>query len=169
MAQKQAQWWLPIALFCLLAAAIGGFLMASHLAGGPPVEIIMPTPTPVSSRQALISGAVTSPGIYDVRNSDRLEDLVRAAGGATSQADPNLIKLTIPRAKESSSPQKVNINTADTWLLEALPGIGETLAKAIISYRKQNGPFRFPEDITRVQGITRRIFERIENLITVGE
>ncbi|MBF8265640.1 MAG: hypothetical protein HW384_1504 [Dehalococcoidia bacterium] len=50
-----------------------------------------------------------------------------------------------------------------------MASIGETLAKAIINYRKQYGPFRFTEDVTRVPGITRRIYERIENLITVGE
>ena len=169
MTPKQAQWWFPIALFFILAAAIGGFLLASNLAGGPPVEIIMPTPTPTSTKQAQIIGAVASPGIYDVRDTDRLEDLVKAAGGATSQADPNLIKLTIPRVNESSTSQKVNINTSETWLLEALPGIGETLAKAIVNYRKQNGSFRFNQDVTKVPGITRRIYERIEHLITVGD
>lgn len=169
MPQKQAQWWLPIALFFILAAVAGGFLVASNLAEGPGVEIILPTHAPVSTRQAQISGAVTSPGIYDVKDTDRLEDLLRAAGGTTSQSNPNLIKITIPRTDESSSPQRININTAEPWLLEALPGIGETLAKAIVSYRRQNGPFRFTEDVTRVPGITRRVYERIENLITVGE
>ena len=169
MAQKQVQWWLPLALFLLLAVAVGGFLLAFNLRGDHQVEIIMPTPTPASNKQAYISGAVVAPGIYDVRASDRLEDLVKAAGGVTSQADSNQIKLVIPRANASSSPQKININTADTWLLEALPGIGETLAKAIVGYRKQNGPFRFTEDVTKVRGITHRIYEMIQNLITVGE
>jgi len=169
MTRKQVQWWLPIALFLLLASAVGGFFLAFNTRQGPPVEIVLPTPTPVSVRQVYIEGAVAAPGIYDVRDRDRLEDLVKAAGGATDQADPNLFKLRIPRISESSSPQRININTADPWLLEALPGIGETLAKAIINYRKQYGPFRFNKDVTNVPGITRRIYERLENLITVGE
>lgn len=48
---------------------------------------------------------------------------------------------------------KVNINTAEAEELMTLPGIGEKRAGDIIAEREENGPFRFPEDITRVKGI----------------
>lgn len=169
MAHKQVQWWLPIALFLFLAAATGGVLLVSNQRGNQPLEIVLPTPTPTLTKQVYIDGAVTTPGLYTAQDSDRLEDLLRAAGGMTNQADPNQIRIIVPRASETSSPQKVNINTADVWLLDALPGIGEGLAKAIINYRNQNGPFRLAQDITKVPGISQRVYERIENLITVGE
>ena len=47
----------------------------------------------------------------------------------------------------------ININTADVETLMTLPGIGEKRARDIITEREENGPFRFPEDITRVSGI----------------
>ena len=55
---------------------------------------------------------------------------------------------------EISLPQgEISINTADAQELEALPGIGEKLAQAIVEEREANGPFRLPEDLTAVSGI----------------
>jgi competence protein ComEA len=47
----------------------------------------------------------------------------------------------------------VNVNTATETQLEDLPGIGPTLAAAIIDERERNGPFRSADDLTRVHGI----------------
>ncbi len=47
----------------------------------------------------------------------------------------------------------VNVNTATEAQLEDLPGIGPTLAAAIVAEREQNGPFRSADDLTRVHGI----------------
>lgn len=63
-------------------------------------------------------------------------------------------------------PQKININRAEAWLLEALPGIGETRAQHIVDHREQNGPFRDITEITSVEGIGRAIYEQIKDLIT---
>ena len=62
----------------------------------------------------------------------------------------------------------VNINTADADTLTALPGIGQVLAKRILAYRQQNGPFRAVEEITNVEGIGEKKAEAILDLITVG-
>jgi comEA protein len=67
-----------------------------------------------------------------------------------------------------SNPQKIDINRADVWLLQALPGIGETKAQAIVDYRIQNGLFRVAEDITKVPGIGASVFEKIKPFITVS-
>ncbi len=40
----------------------------------------------------------------------------------------------------------ININTASPSELDALPGIGPSLANAIITYRNENGPFASPHD-----------------------
>lgn len=48
---------------------------------------------------------------------------------------------------------KLNINTATQEELMTLPGIGEKRAADIVDDRTRNGPFRFPEDITRINGI----------------
>jgi comEA protein len=67
-----------------------------------------------------------------------------------------------------SNPQKIDINRADVWLLQALPGIGETKAQAIVDYRIQNGLFRVVEDITKVPGIGASVFDKIKPFITVS-
>ena len=61
---------------------------------------------------------------------------------------------------------KVNINTADKETLMTLPGVGETRAQAILDDREANGPFRHPEDITRVSGIGETLMEGMLDRIT---
>ncbi len=67
------------------------------------------------------------------------------------------------------TPQKIDINRAEAWLLEALPGIGPSKAQAIIDYREQNGGFGHIAEITEVSGIGDAIYEDIKDLITVGD
>jgi competence ComEA-like helix-hairpin-helix protein len=61
----------------------------------------------------------------------------------------------------------VNINTADSQLLQTLPGIGPKTAERIIEYRETAGRFSSPEDILNVKGIGPKKFERIKALISV--
>ena len=66
-------------------------------------------------------------------------------------------------------PQKIDINRAEVWLLEALPGIGETLAQRIVDYRQQNGPFQHTNELLKVAGIGTTTYEQIKHLITVAD
>ena len=61
----------------------------------------------------------------------------------------------------------VNLNTADIAALTTLPGIGESRAKAIISYREQHGAFAKIEDIMKISGIKQAAFSKIKDKITV--
>lgn len=61
----------------------------------------------------------------------------------------------------------VNLNTADVAALMTLPGIGESRAKAIISYREQHGAFAQIEDIMKISGIKKAAFSKIKDKITV--
>ena len=61
----------------------------------------------------------------------------------------------------------VNLNTADVAALMTLPGIGESRAKAIISYREQHGEFAKIEDIMKISGIKQAAFSKIKDKITV--
>ena len=61
----------------------------------------------------------------------------------------------------------VNLNTADVAALMTLPGIGESRATAIISYREQHGAFAQIEDIMKISGIKQAAFSKIKDKITV--
>ena len=61
----------------------------------------------------------------------------------------------------------VNLNTADVAALMTLPGIGESRAKAIISYREQHGAFAQIEDIMKISGIKQAAFSKIKDKSTV--
>ena len=72
-------------------------------------------------------------------------------------------------APEQSAPAgKVDLNTATAEELMTLPGIGEKRAADIIADREANGPFRIPEDLTRVSGIGEGILEGLIDLVTVS-
>ena len=60
----------------------------------------------------------------------------------------------------------VNLNTADVAALMTLPGIGESRAKAIISYREQHGAFAQIEDIMKISGIKQAAFSKIKDKST---
>ncbi|MBN1369919.1 MAG: helix-hairpin-helix domain-containing protein, partial [Dehalococcoidaceae bacterium] len=68
----------------------------------------------------------------------------------------------------SSSQQKVDLNRAPLWLLEALPGIGEITAEKIIQYRTLHGPFRHIRQLVNVEGIGQATFENLAGKITVA-
>lgn len=67
-----------------------------------------------------------------------------------------------PSAKKEAIPLKsLDINKASLEELMALPGIGEKLAKTIISDREAHGPFKKAEDLLRVKGIGPKNLEKI--------
>jgi competence protein ComEA len=70
--------------------------------------------------------------------------------------------------QSSNTGELIDINNASLEELETLPGIGQSLAQAIIDYRNEFGPFFAIEDIMFVDGIGPATFEDIKNMITVG-
>ena len=72
----------------------------------------------------------------------------------TPSAPSSTVAAAIVGATESSVKSAlVNINTATALELEALPSVGPSTAKAIVSYRTKNGPFGKAEDLLKVPGI----------------
>ena len=72
----------------------------------------------------------------------------------TPSAPSSTVAAAIVGATESSVKSAlVNINTATALELEALPSVGPSTAKAIVSFRLKNGPFGKAEDLLKVPGI----------------
>ncbi len=61
----------------------------------------------------------------------------------------------------------IDINTATKETLTTLPGVGESKAAAIITYREENGQFSTIEDIKKVSGIGDATYDNLKDLITV--
>jgi competence protein ComEA len=65
--------------------------------------------------------------------------------------------------------EPVNINTADaTALAKALNGIGPAKAKAIVTYRDKNGPFKSVDQLALVEGITQKLIDKNRADIRLG-
>ena len=63
----------------------------------------------------------------------------------------------------------VDLNTAEAEELATLPGIGEGLAKRIVDYRTEHGPFEGPEGLMEVSGIGEKKLEELRDYITVSD
>ncbi|MEE8418870.1 MAG: ComEA family DNA-binding protein [Dehalococcoidales bacterium] len=158
--------WTLVILFLAAIIITGGVISLSRLSPGQPLTITGP-PDEQWQGEIYIGGGVNNPGIYDYRADDTLESLVGAAGGPIDGVEPAGLELYVTGTE--SGAQKVDINRAEDWLLEALPGIGETLARRIIDYRQQNGPFRNTNELLNVTGIGEAIYRQIKPLITVAD
>jgi competence protein ComEA len=111
---------------------------------------------------------VANPGIYPWQEGDTIQALLLDTG-VEPDADLSHIEIYVPREGEEQSPQKIDINRAEPWLLEALPGIGEVAAQAIVDYRDENGSFKRIEDLLQVKGIGEGTLEKIKDYITVSD
>ena len=81
--------------------------------------------------------------------------------------DDLIFKPTSSTAKTVETKWVVNINTASAEELMMLDGIGEALAERIIDYRDEHGDFETVWDVVNVSGISRNLFNKIYEHITV--
>jgi competence protein ComEA len=147
-------------LSCLAFASFLVFTSCS-----PPAEVTIITRTTSDQGLIFIGGNVNNPGLYPYSVDDRIADLVSAAGGLKEGADAAEVKLFYD---VQDYPQKIDINRAEAWLLEALPDVGATTAQNIIAYRQANGPFQNIDDLLKVPGIGPSTLAKIAPYIAVG-
>lgn len=148
----------------------------------------------INEMKVYISGEISKEGVYEFEDGDRLDDLIKKAGGLTENADEkdlNLamkledeMKIYIPSIYEvssddandtipiitsdskDSSKDKVNINNASKEELMTLPNIGDKRADSILEYRESN-KFETVEDLKNVNGIGEKFYQSLKDLITV--
>ncbi len=140
-----------------------------------------------------IKGAVKVPGIYQLKNQQRIWDALALAGGVSEEADTAQVNyaqkvkdqmiIYVPKKGESvaqsletlqeSAPaqqnqeEKINVNTATEAELQTISGIGAKKAQEIIRFRDEQGPFKTIEELKNVPGIGEKTVERLKDMLTV--
>jgi competence protein ComEA len=142
-----------------------------------------------------VAGAVAHPGVVRVSADARVIDAVHAAGGGLPGADLDRLNLaakvvdgqriavalvgqpapaesgagatTDGAAGDGTTSGPININTATATQLEELPGIGPSLAAAIIKEREKRGGFKAVGELQDVRGIGELRFADIKDLVSV--
>lgn len=130
-----------------------------------------------------VLGQVANPGLYELRDGDRVVDAISAAGGFGPTADPagvNLARLltdgeqlAVPAVGEApaaaapgvASDGRIDLNTADVAALDTLPRIGPAMAQRIIDWRETNGPLSSVDDLLAVSGIGTKTVEALRPLV----
>jgi competence protein ComEA len=115
-----------------------------------------------------VTGAVAHPGLYRVAKGERAFAAIAAAGGLTSEADPNRLPNLAARLKDgqevkvpakqapgrgSSSTTRVSLNAATAAELAAVPGFTPDLAAAAVRYRQDFGGFTSTRELVTVLGM----------------
>lgn len=158
------------------------------------VPVVTPTTSTVLAVLVVhVDGAVARPGVHDVAAGSRVIDAVEAAGGLTSDADRSRVNLAqavadgqriwVPAIGEDAPPAivggdpsggsdeaagsggLVSLSTASPAQLETLPGIGPSLAAAIVDHRDRDGPFATVDDLLEVAGIGPAKLDAIRDLV----
>ena len=127
-----------------------------------------------------VSGAVVSPGVYQLAGGARIKDALVAAGGLTGLADRDFVSTTINLAAKvkdgdkiyiptaggevaGAATGKVNLNKATSGELESLPEIGPARAGAII----ENRPYASVDDLVTKKIIPVGVLDKIRNKVAV--
>ena len=135
-----------------------------------------------------VAGAVVRSGVVRLGAGARVQDAIAAAGGATAQADLDAVNLAelcvdgtrvyVPRFGESVSGSlpgsdrpgptlRINLNSATETALDSLPGVGPSLARAIVAYRAGHGPFRSVDELLEVPGVGPSKLAQLSDLVSV--
>jgi competence protein ComEA len=140
-----------------------------------------------------VAGAVATPGVVTLAAGSRVIDAVEAAGGGVPNADLDRLNLAAKlvdgqrvlvqhvgdppavadpsvadgAASASGRTGPLNLNAASEADLEQLPGIGPSLAQAIIAERTKRGGFRSVNELREVRGIGERRFADLKSLVSV--
>lgn len=158
-------------------------------------SVVSSSPT-VNSRGPVwidVKGAVTTPGLYRLKNGARVNEALQAAGGPLDNADMRQVNLAkqlsdqqvvyVPRQGEKApasigstteesnssadSGSIVNLNTATKEQLCQITGIGDKKADLILQYREQHGQFKSVDELTQINGFGEKTVAKIKDQVAV--
>ncbi|WP_274651975.1 helix-hairpin-helix domain-containing protein [Paenibacillus humicola] len=111
-------------------------------------------------------GAV-SVGLHESGRSDQASRVGGPSGSSAAVGEP-AAGSDGEKSPAAGNEGRIDINRAAEPELDALPGIGESKAKAIVDERDRNGPFRSADDLLRVKGIGPKLLDKIKPFIVAG-
>ena len=158
----------------------------------PLISDVAPVVTTTTVEQPLmvvhVGGAVHHAGLHELRPGARVGDAIDAAGGLTDAADLRQLNLAqvvsdgqriwVPEAGEEISVVTgegfgasdlsggpMSLSSASSDQLQDLPGIGPSLAAAIIEHRSSEGGFSSVDELLEVSGIGPAKLEGLRDLV----
>lgn len=160
---------------------IVGFLLIdpdlTEVGDNTPISEVMDT----NGSKYTIEGEVNKPGTYVLSDAITMSDLIEAAGGTNSNADPlsyfgNAVlksgssyyiagKYDQTDICSKNEVNKVNINEDDAATLMSVNGITTSIATSIVSYRTENGIFNTIEQLMEVYGIGNATYHKVRNYV----
>lgn len=99
----------------------------------------------------------------------QLRGVVALAGVLLVFVSVRMVSLQGPRSSPVPLTAAINPNTASLEELAALPGIGQTRARAIVAYRLTHRPFAKLEDLDPIAGIGPATLDRLAPHVTFGK
>lgn len=110
-------------------------------------------------------------GIHLLRDAQRRAQPVAVLSGAAHAIPireiPPESRIAESTATDQPSLYRVEVNTSGWVAWTQLPGIGETLARRIVTDREERGPFRSVEDVARVRGIGPKTLDKLRPYLTI--
>lgn len=65
----------------------------------------------------------------------------------------------------AAAQERLDLNQATVEELQRLPSIGPVLAGRIVDHRRRHGPFKRPQDVIAVRGLSARLYRQIAHLL----
>jgi competence protein ComEA len=180
-----------LAAVAVVAAVLAGFVV---LRGRPHELPAASVSTPATAAPAVagrggpivivdVAGKVRHPGLVRLPFGARVDDALRAAGGALAGASLDGLnlarKLTDGEQVLVGTPAvggpaavgapggQLDLNAADVSALDGLPGIGPVLAQKIVDWRTEHGRFASVDQLREVGGIGESKFAALKNKVRV--